>query len=323
MVPGFPQLIQSAYTVSPNPSLPVSLVYGLDAGYAVISACFTLSGDAFAFAGCSDVFLVATADSHLIRTFPVPAARPGTEFYVRSVKISADSRYLAFDGPNSDILVYFLDNGSLLSRFKGHSQQVSSLLFSADSTILFSAGFDGHLCCWDLASLTLQRKEYLLHEPTELIRSLAGIDDGALLAVGFSTGVVGICEASLTHPMTSFSAHQGVAVMQVATSLLDGTIATSGHDKVAKIWSLRGAASLKQTLFGHEDFVMTVAFSPTEPILFTGSKDETVMAWDYKHGNMLFTLRGHANTVFAVVHHPSERMFVSCSGDQTICLWKY
>jgi WD40 repeat protein len=285
-----------------------------------------VTGDAFAFAGSSSVFLVSTADGHLIQDFDIPPPKPGVEFYVRNLKISRDSRFLAVCGPSSDVIMYSLSTGRQICSLEHHTRQISSLLFSNDSTLLYSVGFDGILCIWDMNSMKLETEI----SPTgvgsgntpEIIRSLAGNEEGSFLAVGFLTGSVGIYDSTFKQPMNRFSAHQD-SLTDVATSPFDGTIATSSNDKTTKIWSLRGAASLKKTLTGHTDYVLSASFSPLDAIVFTGSKDETIKAWNYKQGELIFTLKCHTNTIFAVVHHPTKKMFISCGGDKVICLWRY
>lgn len=140
----------------------------------------------------------------------------------------------------------------------------------------------------------------------------------------------------------SFEVHQK-PLLGVAVSYKNNFIATCSRDKTAKIWDTSELSnkvndennsnsqnilqvqppSLKFVLDGHNDFVTSVTFSPIDDILFTGSKDEKIKAWNIRNGELLFTLNAHQNTVFAIKHHPTKRIFVSCSGDGLICVWNY
>jgi WD40 repeat protein len=128
-------------------------------------------------------------------------------------------------------------------------------------------------------------------------------------------------DQTFSQPMSSFQGHQQY-LLNVVISPQD-MIATASHDKTVKLWTLRGVASCKQTLRGHTDYVLAIAFAPRDPLLFTGSKDETIKCWSQKTGECLFTVNGPRNTLFQLDHHPSERTFISCSGDGLVCAWDY
>lgn len=145
----------------------------------------------------------------------------------------------------------------------------------------------------------------------------------------------------------TFKVHQN-SMLNVIFSPKNNLIATCSKDKTAKIWRISellnnnvdnniednsnidsqnmihtSPPQLQTTLEDHSDFVTASAFSPIDDIIFTGSKDETIKAWNILNGELLFTLNAHQNTVFAIKHHPSKRIFVSCSGDGLICVWNY
>jgi WD40 repeat protein len=73
----------------------------------------------------------------------------------------------------------------------------------------------------------------------------------------------------------------------------------------------------------HRDAVLAIAVAPDDSIMFTGSKDETIMACSTKKTEPVFTLRAHNNTVFRIDAHPTERLIVSCGADGLVCVWEY
>jgi WD40 repeat protein len=141
-------------------------------------------------------------------------------------------------------------------------------------------------------------------------------------AVGFMSGYIGIYNDNFDQPMVSFTAHTQI-LMGLGVSPYDDTIATVSQDHTVKVWTIRGAASCKHTLYGHGDFVLSIAFSPTAPIMITGSKDQSLRMWHQKTGQSLCTIQAHRNTVFEIDHHPNDKTFVSCSGDGVVCVWDY
>ncbi|KAA6410460.1 MAG: hypothetical protein FRX48_05882 [Lasallia pustulata] len=81
-----------------------------------------------------------------------------------------------------------------------------------------------------------------------------------------------------------------------------------------------------QTLEGHSDVVLAVAFSPDGKQLASGSGDTTVRIWDAATGATLQTLEGHSHeghshSVFAVAFSPDGKQLASSSHDKTVRIW--
>ena len=79
--------------------------------------------------------------------------------------------------------------------------------------------------------------------------------------------------------------------------------------------------SLIQTLSGHSDSVLAVAFSPDGKQVASGSMDETIKLWDAATGEVQRTLSGHSDSVLAVAFSPDGKQVASGSMDKTIKLW--
>jgi WD40 repeat protein len=81
------------------------------------------------------------------------------------------------------------------------------------------------------------------------------------------------------------------------------------------------------TLQGHVDFVVSVAFHPTLPILATGSEDNTAKLWrfnpDYSSASCVATLEEHGSYVNSVAFHPTLNILATGSRDNTAKLWSF
>ncbi|KAF2460807.1 hypothetical protein BDY21DRAFT_383665 [Lineolata rhizophorae] len=76
-----------------------------------------------------------------------------------------------------------------------------------------------------------------------------------------------------------------------------------------------------QTLEGHSDSVMSVAFSHDSARLASASFDKTIKLWDANSGECLQTLKGHSDWVNSVAFTHNLARLASASSDYTVKLW--
>jgi len=77
------------------------------------------------------------------------------------------------------------------------------------------------------------------------------------------------------------------------------------------------------SLTGHSSSVCSVAISPEEDCIASGSFDKTVKLWDIQTGELLHTLIKHTKPVLSVVFRPDGKILASGSVDDTIELWHW
>ncbi|MGB3510879.1 MAG: serine/threonine-protein kinase [Microcoleaceae cyanobacterium] len=76
------------------------------------------------------------------------------------------------------------------------------------------------------------------------------------------------------------------------------------------------------TLIGHSKWVCSVAFSPNDNIVASGSEDETIKLWQVDSGREILTISGHFGYVNSVAFSPDGKILASGSDDKTIRIWE-
>jgi WD40 repeat protein len=117
------------------------------------------------------------------------------------------------------------------------------------------------------------------------------------------------------------TSHTG-AVVSVAFSPDDKTMATGSADKSVRLWDVASHRQIGSPLTGHTGAVLSVAFSRDGKTLATGSDDKLVRLWDVaSHRQIGSPLTGHTGAVLSVAFSRDGRTMVTGSADGSARLW--
>ena len=97
-------------------------------------------------------------------------------------------------------------------------------------------------------------------------------------------------------------------------------IATAVDGKFLVIWDTTVGRPVR-TLLGHQKTIHSLAFSPDDKQLLSGSADTTAMLWDPATGEQIRTLRGHTGPVLSVAFSPDGTRMLTGSADKTAIQW--
>jgi WD40 repeat protein len=75
------------------------------------------------------------------------------------------------------------------------------------------------------------------------------------------------------------------------------------------------------TLYGHSNYVFTIAVNPKGQTFVSGSADKTAKIWDIQTGEIIHNLTGHSNFVCSVAVSHDGKIIATGSYDKTFKLW--
>lgn len=265
---------------------------------------------------------------------------------VLSVAVSPDGRFLA-SGSQRDSIVKLWDakSGVLIRNFIGHRGKVMALVFSADGKGLFSAGSDGTIRLWDLA--TGQLVTY--RDAKEWIQALCLRSDNQIISAG-NHGVIKVWnfqdrseQAQKQEPLiVPMDAKKGLPVFALALSQDGRYLASGWKDGKAILWDLDEGKKVREFVVSDQDgeFVHALALGPGSfpSSLIAGTSKEWhnetkgkgsgstpyLLCWDLssdKTDDGPRRLNGHEDDIYDLTLTRDGRYLISGSGDGTIGLW--
>ena len=101
----------------------------------------------------------------------------------------------------------------------------------------------------------------------------------------------------------------------------DVILASSGADKVIKIWGL-DFGDTHRTLHGHEDSVTDLRFVKRTHNFFTSSKDGTVRYWDGDRFEQILLLNGHCAEVNCLAVSRTGAFLLTGGMDRQVRVWE-
>ena len=123
------------------------------------------------------------------------------------------------------------------------------------------------------------------------------------------------------------------SVTAIATPFTQHIFFVSGsEDTTLKIWKIpkvvthnaeEGAISLstKFTEKGHEKAINSLAISPNDQLIASGSQDKTAKIWTVDGLKLLGVLRGHRKSIWCIQFSNVDQIVATSSADATIKLW--
>jgi WD40 repeat protein len=252
-----------------------------------------------------------------------------------TVAISPDGRTVLSDS-GYNLILLDISTGEAIRTFTGHTGGATSVTFSPDGATALSASYDQTLILWNIETGEAIRT-FIGH--TNVVTSVVFSPDGLTALSTSRDRTVILWDVDSGKVIHIFIGHKGY-VNSVAFSP-DGRTALSGgcayDDSIGNcdkgqliLWDIIGTREAIRTFTGRFTGINSLAFSPDGRTVLSGSNDHTgrvdldgqsLILWDIRIGEAIWTFRGHTNTVNSVVFSPDGRTALSGSDDRTLMLW--
>ncbi|TDL14574.1 WD40 repeat-like protein, partial [Rickenella mellea] len=256
--------------------------------------------------------------------------------YVKSVVFSSDGQYIVLGSLDKPLRIWNIQSG-IEKCLEEYTNCYSSIAFSPDNTKIAAGSYNAAICIWDMQTCKMIGKPLIGH--TDSVTSVAFSPNGVWLVSGSSDKTVKIWNVKNGKSVgKSFQGHTD-RVWSVAFSPDSHWIVSGSDDRTVCIWDATmfdhkknkiwsklfpsvSGQKISQHPAAHMKKILSVAFSPCNNYIVSGSADKSVRIWNAETGASVGKpFEGHTDLVSSVAFSPDGNKIISGSHDKTLCIW--
>uniref|UniRef100_A0A8C5K1Y8 Transducin (beta)-like 3 n=1 Tax=Jaculus jaculus TaxID=51337 RepID=A0A8C5K1Y8_JACJA len=234
-----------------------------------------------------------------------------------------------------NLLLYEAHSLQLQKQFAGYSEEVLDVRFlGPEDSYIVVASNSPCLKVFELQTSTCQ----ILHGHTDIVLALDVFRKGWLFASCAKDQSIRIWRMSRAGQVTCVaqgSGHTHSVGTICCSRLKESFLVTGSQDCTVKLWPLPETLLSKNkavdtepivvqaqtTQRCHDKDINSVAVSPNDKLLATGSQDRTAKLWALPQCQLLGVFSGHRRGLWNVQFSPMDQVLATASADGTIKLW--
>ncbi len=300
---------------------------------AITSVRFSPTGDTFAVADRSNIVTIFDSPSQQVvqRIGPFPqdvsslAFHPNGDFIAIGLFGSDSQRdgaariYNEATKSPPDLKLVNLVNGKTIIDLKGHTKEVTSLVFSPDGQTLVSGSTDGMLRCFDISADRPKSSQLsqAFRGHRAGVHSVAISPDGQHILSGGYDKTAKLWSLETGEFVSDFVGHRR-DVYGVGFSPDGEKVVTTSQDATAIVWKLNGDQIVQCR--GHLAPINDAKFTPDGSHIITVSDDQTIKVWDASRSLNSFSLSPHEREVWCARVSPDGGLVATAGEDANVCL---
>ena len=194
-----------------------------------------------------------------------------------SIAFSPDGKFIVSGHSDGTIHLWYMGR-TYIDALKGHTDEVTSIAFSRDNRTLVSGSFDGTVRLWDF---TTRSNIETFSGHTNKVHSVAFNPDESIVASGSEDNTIILWDVTTDNPSLIHTEHTN-GILKLTFSIDGKTLISCGNweDPTIQIWDV-STGELITNITDHTSGRSVVVFSPDGRTLISGSRDGTVLIWDY------------------------------------------
>ncbi len=284
--------------------------------------------------GSTELALMLALDAYRIPDPPADAERvlraiadaPGSRAVltlhtsrVNTVAVSSDSAWGLSAGcaslqgeicSSGELVIFDVQTAAEIQRLRGHTDAITSAVFTPDGHGIWSASADGSIALWDITSEGRIAREIMLDLGS--VQQIALSPDGTLLLAGTQDNQMVLIDTSDGAIRHSFEGHNG-SVNAVAFSPDGATALSGGEDGQVILWDIQTGEQVRR-MNGHTGSVLSLAFHPDGLRAVSCGEDFAARLWSLETGEELQRINGATLMQTITVQPDGSRLVVDFGG---------
>jgi eukaryotic-like serine/threonine-protein kinase len=240
----------------------------------------------------------------------------GQKDAVQAVAFSRDGKTIAA-GQGQSIKIFRAADRRMIGEIQVGLAVILDLSFSPDGKTIASAGNDGTIALWDIASLA--RRPWLPAKLVSRVNALTFSPDGKRLASGGDDQKVTVWDVATGRVIDVYRGHTR-PIQSIEYCPTGDRIASGSGDGLIKVWAPEPI--LRPPLSGAPlRSVSRVRYRPDGTQLASTEWSSEIHLWNLESGELIRTLDGHQDRVWELMFSPDGNTLASAGKDGTVCVW--